>query len=328
MIHVKLGDRSVEYEFDLYDKYTLVKGDSATGKTSLYDLFSTYYDSPDAVRCQGYNKLRTLPKTKNLKEMSTALNSNSNFIFIADETHPFLHTIGFEKMLEESDNYFIIMCREKIFKNLSIHIRSIVQIINSGKYHRFSQIYTLREGTRKFTKVITEDSKSGKIFLSQFLSNVVDAGTVIGKKSSGKDCIPLAIEKCSEDICIVFDKSGIGATYDDILKKYKYYEHSITELAWESFEAYLLSTQRYKLVTLDDYDCRYDSYEKYATKHMYDILLVFPGKKYDKDTLYNCFRVDGCFKCSKQKFCPYFSTKESDLIEGRVKKLIDVGVTL
>ena len=53
MISIKLKDRFVEYEFELRDKYTIVQGDSANGKTSLHELISVYYQSPDAVQCSG-----------------------------------------------------------------------------------------------------------------------------------------------------------------------------------------------------------------------------------------------------------------------------------
>ena len=120
---------------------------------------------------------------------------------------------------------------------------------------------------------------------------------------SDMDCIAKAIAKCNEDICVVLDSSGIGSTYDDIIKAYRYYKHRVTELAWESFE----------------------SYEQYAAKQMQDILSVFPGINYNKSKLPNCFRVHGCNKCNKQINCPYFRCKDSALLEGKVKELANIN---
>ena len=284
-----------------------------------------YYEIPYAIQCSGYTKLRSLPFSRNMKEIELVLQDNEEFVFIVDENHPLLSMEGFENILNASNNYFIILCREKVFKNLSINIRSIVQISNSGKYHKFVPIYELKSGTSVFTRVITEDSKTGKQFLSQFFSNVIDAGQVLELPSSSKDCIAKAIAKCNEDICVVFDSSGIGSTYDDIVKVYRYYKHNVTELAWSSFEAYLLNLDMYNDINFEEYDCKYNSYEKYATKQVQDILSVFPGVNYNKSRLPGCFRVHGCNNCNKQKGCPYFRCKDSALLKGRVKELFELS---
>ena len=106
MISIKLKDRFVEYDFELYDKYTLIQGDSADGKTSLYELISTYYQSPDAIQCSGHKNLRNLPFTRDKNEIELVLLGNSNYVFIMDENHPLLLMEGFEKLLNDSDNYF------------------------------------------------------------------------------------------------------------------------------------------------------------------------------------------------------------------------------
>ena len=195
-----------------------------------------------------------------------------------------------------------------------------------SQYHKFVPIYELKNSASMFTKVITEDSKTGKQFLSQFFNTVSDAGQLLGLPSSSKDCIAKAITKCNENICVVFDSSGIGSTYDDIVKVYRYYQYNVTELVWSSFEAYLLNLDMYSDVNFEEYDCKYNSYEKYATKQIQDILSVFPGMNYNKSKLPGCFKVHGCNNCNKQKDCPYFRYKDSTLLKGRVKELVNLNI--
>lgn len=323
MISIKLKDRFVEYDFELYDKYTLIQGDSADGKTSLYELISTYYQSPDAIQCSGHKNLRNLPFTRDKNEIELVLLGNSNYVFIMDENHPLLLMEGFEKLLNDSDNYFIIVCREKLFKNLPIHLRSIVKFKNSGRYHTLVPVHTVSEDRCRFTKMITEDSKTGKKFLSQFFTNVKSAGEVIGSKTSGKDCIAKAILRSSENICVVFDVSGIGVTYEDILEAKKRFKYCVTELTWESFESYVLTLPCYSDYSIEQYSCKFNSFEQYATKQVTDIFLVFPGLRYNKSGLPKCLKVDRCINCDKEKVCPYFSCSDKVLLVEPVKSLIN-----
>lgn len=54
-VHLKTG--RLEYQFSIKHKYNLIKGDSATGKTTLHELINAYNSTPNAVNCLGYNKL-------------------------------------------------------------------------------------------------------------------------------------------------------------------------------------------------------------------------------------------------------------------------------
>ena len=41
-VHVIIQNRRVKYEFDIIRNITIIRGDSGTGKTTLFNLISTY----------------------------------------------------------------------------------------------------------------------------------------------------------------------------------------------------------------------------------------------------------------------------------------------
>lgn len=266
MLDIRLSDRNVDYKFTLWDKFTLLRGDTATGKTTLYHMFESYSQSHLNIKCSGYNNLSILPILNTRGEYEKVLLPGDKQVFIVDESHPFLHTYGYDQILKASDNYFIIISRRHAYDNLPIHLRSVVQLVSSGKYHTFKQIYEIPEQIEKFTSCICEDSQTGNKFLSQFLPCV--------STSTGKNNIAAAMKDSNESLLLVYDVAGIGATYDDICVAERQREQPVTRLAWDSFESYIIDSTLYKKAPRPDYDCKYQSYESYSTKVLHDILSV------------------------------------------------------
>lgn len=144
MINIRLSDRYVDYSFDIEDKFTIVRGDSATGKTTLYELFSLYSKNPLNVNCSGYRNLDILPDLKNYNQYADVLTDETDTVYILDEDHLLFTIPDFERLLMSSDNYFIIISREQRFRDLLAPRCSIKRIYSSGKYHTFEEIDTLQ----------------------------------------------------------------------------------------------------------------------------------------------------------------------------------------
>lgn len=109
LIHLK--DRFVEYKFEVLNKYTLIQDDSAAGKTTLYELIREFEIHPDNVQCPGYFKLRVMPAVASLREAAVFLESSSDTVFFIDEDDSILRLKGYECVLKESANYFVMIFR-------------------------------------------------------------------------------------------------------------------------------------------------------------------------------------------------------------------------
>ena len=60
--HIVVQNKRLHYEFDIQRNITLIRGDSATGKTTLYDMISLAARNGDnsGVKVQCEKKCRTL----------------------------------------------------------------------------------------------------------------------------------------------------------------------------------------------------------------------------------------------------------------------------
>ena len=164
---VQIQNKRVRYEFELRRNLTVLRGDSASGKTILVDLVQEHVDNGDnssvQITCdKGCFALGGATWRGQLSEMRDSI------VFI-DEGNPFVFSDEFSHAIQQTDNYYVIVSREGL-PNLPYSVTEIYGIRSSGKYgglkqhyHEFYRIYgqALNSGEISPTAVITEDSHSG-----------------------------------------------------------------------------------------------------------------------------------------------------------------------
>ena len=105
---IEIKNKKVRFSLEVNKKFTMIKGNSATGKSYVCDLVTK---DLDIVSCDV--DVITL-KGNDLEIISNTLRSISNSIFLIDDNSKLLRTKGFESMLLDSDNYFIIFTRKDL----------------------------------------------------------------------------------------------------------------------------------------------------------------------------------------------------------------------
>lgn len=128
--------RGIQYKFNIHRKYTVIRGNSATGKTTLVRLIedATVRKTAD-ISCD-------VPCVV-LPDVNWALNLSafSESVVFIDEDHP---ALGDGKRLAAvmsgSDNCFVIISRDKM-PWIPYSYREIYQIRGSGKFHTLERIY-------------------------------------------------------------------------------------------------------------------------------------------------------------------------------------------
>lgn len=169
--HVVVQNRRVRFEFSVRRNVTIVRGDSATGKTTLMSLIEAYDRLGDASGVEVVCDRRCV--AINNANWEAVLASATSCIVFLDEDVSAAKTPEFARRVRESDNYYVIITREDL-PNLPYSVDEIYGIHTSGKsadlrrtYNSFYRIYEPDEPRElgPVETVITEDSNSGHQFI-------------------------------------------------------------------------------------------------------------------------------------------------------------------
>lgn len=119
---------------------TVILGDSATGKTTLIDLLSTYsrFENGNGIRLE--SDVPCVVYTGDNNTWKQVLMDVKGSIIFIDEDHSFVFGEEFAGLVKESDNYYVIITRRPLY-NLPYSIEEVYGIRTTGKYHYPEKIY-------------------------------------------------------------------------------------------------------------------------------------------------------------------------------------------
>lgn len=218
---VIVANAKVRYEFTVRRNITIIKGDSATGKTTLVEMIREYYESGEGsgieLRCR--KECRVLAG----RDWKTLLEGIGESIVFIDEDNAFLPTREFAEAVRESDNYYVIVTREGL-PNLPYSVEEIYGIRESGKYASLKQTYNEWYhiyGREDYTKpvmpehIIVEDSNSGY----EFFAGVAGDGDSKVISARGKSNIfSEMLESPAGQALVIADGAAFGSEMDRVMK--------------------------------------------------------------------------------------------------------------
>ena len=245
---VMVKNNVLQYKFEIRRNITIVKGDSATGKTTLVDMIREYYENGEqsgvSLQCDKECVVLEGRQWKYLLD-----NIHDSIVFI-DEGNAFIATDEFAAALKHSDNYFVIVTRESL-PNLPYSVEEIYGIKSSGKYgslqqtyQEFYHIYGDMDYSIPFKPdiVIVEDSNSGYEFFVEVAKEKSWEAISAGGKSN---IFKMLKEYGNKKLLIIADGAAFGPEMDKIMKKIE----STTGIAAylpESFEWLILNSELIK----------------------------------------------------------------------------------
>ncbi|MBQ7498468.1 MAG: translation initiation factor 2 [Selenomonas sp.] len=241
---IVINSRRLQYKFTVKRNITVIRGQSATGKTTLVDMISDYnengIDSGVTVSCDRKCVVLT---SRNWQRDIGELEKSIVFV---DEGHPFVLSKEFAEMIRQSTNYYVIVTRERL-ENIPYSVDEIYGIRNSGKYgtlkktyHEFYRLYEnipYSDGDARASKIITEDSNSGYQFFSEVFKNKIK--TCVSAK--GKSNIAEAILNSSEAVVVIADGAAFGPEMERVTELMKTRDDVYLYLP-ESFEWLILQS--------------------------------------------------------------------------------------
>lgn len=239
-----VGNNILQYKFEIKRNITIIKGDSATGKTTLVDMIREYYENGEqsgvTLQCDKQCAVLEGRQWRVLLE-----NIHDSIVFI-DEGNAFVTSDDFADAVKHSDNYFVIVTRESL-PTLPYSVDEIYGIKSSGKYgtlqqtyQEFYHIYGKPDYENEFNPdvIIVEDSNSGYEFFAYVtegkVPKIVSAG---GKSNIFKE---LGI---SGDIkvLVIADGAAFGPEMDRVMKRISLRDDRLLYLP-ESFEWLILKS--------------------------------------------------------------------------------------
>ena len=218
---IVVSTKRLKYEFELHRNLTIIRGDSATGKTTLVDMIRDHINNPSGTPVELVCDKTCYVLEGNL--WRAQLSEISDGIVFIDEGNEFIKTEEFAGTIQKTDNYYVIVTRESL-PALPYSAEEIYGIRTSGKYgtlkqsyHEFYRIYgaqTLKKDIKPEV-VITEDSNSGY----QFFNSVCRQQQLKCETMNGKSNVfhYLNMHK-NERILVIADGAAFGSEFDRVMQ--------------------------------------------------------------------------------------------------------------
>lgn len=155
-------NKRIRYDFEVKRNITIIRGDSATGKTALVDMIREHFENGDASAVElTCDKECTVLDGRTWKGQ---LSMMKDCIVFIDEGNDFVMNDDFAAAVQNTDNYYVIVTREGI-PSLPYSVDEIYGIRNSGKYgplkrtyNEFYHLYEMKDYHQPVNpeKIITE----------------------------------------------------------------------------------------------------------------------------------------------------------------------------
>lgn len=241
---IVVQNAKVRYDFEVRRNITVIKGDSATGKTTLVEMIREYYEDGEesgiSLSCE--KECAVLQG----RDWESSLENKKDCIIFIDEGNRFVHSREFARAIQKTDNYYVIVTREGLV-NLPYSAEEIYGIRESGKYASVKQVYhelyhLYGETNNKQivpSKIIVEDSNSGY----EFFNGLSENKEYIVTTANGKSNIFSEILKSRKEeiVLIIADGAAFGSEMDRIMKLINDMQNAILYLP-ESFEWLILKS--------------------------------------------------------------------------------------
>ncbi len=238
-------NKRIRYDFEVKRNITVIRGDSATGKTALVAMIREHFENGNASGVE-----LTCDKECTVLDGRTwagQLSMMKNCIVFIDEGNDFVMSDDFAAAIQKTNNYYVIITREGI-PSLPYSVDEIYGIRDSGKYgilkRTYNEFYHLYQISGfhqpvKPKQIITEDSNSGFHFFHGICEK---KGQIACISAQGKSKIFSAVTNhLDEKILVVADGSAFGPEMGKLMSLMERFSNIVLYLP-ESFEWIILKS--------------------------------------------------------------------------------------
>lgn len=307
---IEVRNQRIVFKLSIKRNITVIRGNSATGKTTLVGLIRDYesFGKQSGVSIICSKSCRVL----NGEDWMLRLQSIHDSIVFIDEGSRFITTLDFARAVKNSDNYYVLITRENLH-NLPYSVDEIYEMHKYRSSQRLSRVYNCtrlfysdipsRQSILDTDTIITEDSNSGH----EFFSRIAKDHQINCLSAHGKSEIFSVLTSVHKGAVVIADGAAFGSEIDRIYQLMKNMPGKIVLFLPESFEWLILKADIINDPSIADIlkapenyvdSARYFSWEQYFTE-----LLVSRT-------------TDSYKKYTKQKLAPFY------LQDGNIKKVM------
>ena len=218
---IEVRIKRIVFTIELERNITILRGDSATGKTTLVEMLSAYEN-------YGRKSGITIVCDKTCRVLSGALweaqlKDIQDAIVFVDEGSTFVSSLDFARAIQKTDNYYVLVTREDL-STLPYSVNAILELKKTTSrfkrtYNKAYPIYDSLSASDvelgSVEKLLTEDANSGY----QLFTKVGEKYGIVCIPAAGKDNIKQKIFPMkSEKVLVIADGAAFGPQMNDIYR--------------------------------------------------------------------------------------------------------------
>lgn len=219
---IVVRNRRVQFALELERNITVIRGDSATGKTTMLGMLRDYEElgaqSGVAVQCD--KPCRTLTS----RDWESQLSRMKDSIVFVDEGNAFVSSRAFAQAICGSSNYYVLITRESLYQ-LPYSVEAVLELRTTTRrekctYNKAYPYYgTLEHAASEMDRsdrILTEDSNSG--YQIYIVAKIFDQQGCIAyrcKTLNEARCVPGTLEALRADgvQIVILDSPEIYSEY-------------------------------------------------------------------------------------------------------------------
>ena len=218
---IEVRSKRIVFTIELERNITILRGDSATGKTTLVEMLSAYEN-------YGRKSGITIVCDKTCRVLSGALweaqlKDIQDAIVFVDEGSTFVSSLDFARAIQKTDNYYVLVTREDL-SALPYSVNAILELKKTTSrfkrtYNKAYPIYDSLSASNvelgSVEKMLTEDANSGY----QLFTKIGEKYGIVCIPAAGKDNIKQKIFPMkSEKVLVIADGAAFGPQMNDIYR--------------------------------------------------------------------------------------------------------------
>lgn len=307
---IVVQNRRVRFSLEIKRNITVIRGDSATGKTTLIGMLRDYEEQgkQSGISVQSDRPCCVL----NGPYWETSLARIRDSIVFIDEGNSFVTSKAFAEAIRGTSNYYVIVTRENLYQ-LPYSVEAVLELratpghssgqerfVYNTTYPRYQVLSKLEANLGIYDRVLTEDSNAG----NQMFECLATQAETTCVSAKGKSNIfgALAAEPKQKTL-VVADGAGFGAEMEHVYQLQRQSPNQVSLYLPESFEWLLLTADVIRNNEVKEILAEPESY--------IDSEQYFSWEQYFTDLLISVTADSAYMRYSKLRLLPFYLQEEN-----------------